>query len=1241
MNKVRLRVSNIIFFFTLIFILSGCERSVTQPQLQPPFTCFRDIPGVTAEEITAIEALQEKNITLIYGATNTVEAFIKQNGEIGGFMPIFTNWLTELFGIPFRMEVTQLGWGELVEKLNTGNIHFANLKNVYWRRQTHFLTDPILERMVYVMRLPDSPPVDVIAENRPPRFVFLTGSATFNNVFPNINMYYETWEAIFAPNYSAVYQVLRNGEADAFIEVGIVRPSFNPYGGIIAEPLLPLTFNTNSMATAKPELAPIISVVNKALRNGAILYLAELYRLGQREFLRNEFFRQLTEEEREFLQDPPVVRVVARYYNYPFGFFNTFQNRWEGLAFDVLRNIEDISGLSFTVVHEPGTELPYLLSMLEDGRADMITDLVATPRRYGRFLWADHPLFHDRYALLSRWDFPNISINDVPHANIGMVDYSHHAEVFRRWFSRAENTTTFFHFPDAFNALDRGEIDLLMASRSKLLVLINIYTLSDHKVNLMFSYYQSTFGFNRNQEILRSIISKAMPLAGVYELYHQWLSRTFDHHSRLMRMRIPLITGLAVSLAVILFLVFILYMVNQKTKTHLHKIVKNRTIELSTKTNLLNAIVDAIPDLIYCKDLDFRFTLYNKAVANHLGVSKNELIGKTLSELPWIPMKFAIKNYNANLKVINECQPKIMELKIPSYDKREKLFEDALVPFIQDGSVSGIVGIARDITGRKAMEDAALQASRSKSTFLANMSHELRTPLNVIIGLTDLTLGESHLEKNISENLQKISNAGGTLLGIVNDILDFSKIETGNLTLVSELYHMSSLLSDIVTLMLVKLGEKPITFTLNISDDMPNNIRGDDLRVKQIFNNLLSNAVKYTNEGSIELSISCTCENEKYVWMDISVKDSGIGIKENHIKNLFDDYFQANTRLNRKFKGTGLGLSITQQLAKMMNGSINVQSEYGKGSIFSVRIRQDFVDNVPIGTEVADNLRMFRYAENKRTTSQKLVRPDLSYARVLVVDDMQTNLDVAAGLLGKYKMKVDCVTSGQEALSLIRAKKPLFDMIFMDHMMPDMDGIETTAAIRALGTEYALNVPIVALTANAIMGVEDMFYSNGFQEFISKPIDIMLLDSIIRKWIRKKLPDESPVSGAQFAGEVLSINIPNVDTAAGLSLYSGELDIYIEILRSFAVNTPPALDKIRNITLSEETLQSYAIHVHGIKGTCASIRAAIQAEAFELEKMAKAGDLSGVLERNEAFIKAVEKVAADVKTWLENNGQGN
>jgi signal transduction histidine kinase/CheY-like chemotaxis protein len=402
------------------------------------------------------------------------------------------------------------------------------------------------------------------------------------------------------------------------------------------------------------------------------------------------------------------------------------------------------------------------------------------------------------------------------------------------------------------------------------------------------------------------------------------------------------------------------------------------------------------------------------------------------------------------------------------------------------------------------LNEVAESAADAKSNFLASMSHEMRTPLNAIIGLSELSLSSGELEGEAAENVAKVYNSGVSLLGLVNDILDLSKIEAGKFEVLPADYDLPSLINDTVNLNAMRIGEKPITFDLEVDGSLFSTLLGDELRIKQVFNNLLSNAFKYTKEGTVCWSVSTERDGD-VVWLVSEVRDTGIGIRPEDVDKLFASYSQVDVKSHRTVEGTGLGLSITKNLVQMMDGEIGIESVYGEGTTFRVRLRQGFVNDTPIGDTVAKNLKKFQYFDQKRARSEKLVRIRLPYARVLVVDDVQVNLDVACGMMKPYQMQIDCATSGKEAIELIKAEGVRYNAIFMDHMMPEMDGIEATRIIREeIGTEYAQTVPIIALTANAIVGNEEMFLSKGFQAFLSKPIDIQRMDQVIRTWVRDK-----------------------------------------------------------------------------------------------------------------------------------------
>lgn len=386
----------------------------------------------------------------------------------------------------------------------------------------------------------------------------------------------------------------------------------------------------------------------------------------------------------------------------------------------------------------------------------------------------------------------------------------------------------------------------------------------------------------------------------------------------------------------------------------------------------------------------------------------------------------------------------------------------------------------------------AKAATKSKSDFLSNMSHEIRTPLNAILGMNEMILRENR-DDTIAKYAGNVDRSGQMLLSLINDVLDFSKIESGKLELVMSEYQIFMVIKDIITMLDGRFKKKELKLITNISSDIPKVLLGDDVRIKQIMTNIITNAVKYTAEGSVEISVQAQAlSDDAKTLLIISVKDTGQGMSEENLKKLFDSFSRFNQKENRQIEGTGLGMAITKSLIDAMKGTIEVYSELGKGSEFVVKIPQKIVDATPSGDFDAYSSKEL---SAKKRDESKFIRPDAS---ALIVDDSRVNLAVAKGLLKYSKMKVTTASSGAECLKLVSENK--YDIILLDHMMPQMDGIETLKHIK--DEHMCDDTPIVALTANAVGNAKEMYLSNGFDDYLSKPISGDGLEDIMRKWLK-------------------------------------------------------------------------------------------------------------------------------------------
>jgi len=523
--------------------------------------------------------------------------------------------------------------------------------------------------------------------------------------------------------------------------------------------------------------------------------------------------------------------------------------------------------------------------------------------------------------------------------------------------------------------------------------------------------------------------------------------------------------------------------------------------------------------------------------------------------------------------------------------------------------------------------------TRQKTNFLATMSHEIRTPLNAILGMTEIQMQNSSHTPSTNEAFVKINNSGNLLLNIINDILDLSKIETGNLELIPVKYEVASLINDVAQLNHIRFEGNSIDFIVEVDENTPATLVGDELRIKQILNHLLSNAFKYTKQGSVTLAASAECVTRGgivLVTLIFKIIDTGQGMTPKQVENLFNEYTHFNMEANRTTEGAGLGMTITRNLVDLMNGQIFIKSVVGEGTTVTVRIPQRTpgigVREI-IGKVMTESLKQFKLGNVIQLKKSQVKHEYMPYGSVLIVDDVETNLYVAKGLLSPYGLKIDLATSGFDAIEKVK-NGGVYDIIFMDHMMPKLDGIETTKIIRETGYTH----PIVALTANALAGQAEVFMKNGFDDFISKPIDIRQLNVTLIKLIRNKQPQEvldaAQKAKAEFDKKRTSTH--------------GIQQIDPQLAAIFARDAEKAINVLDNVSQknfnTESDIQLYIINVHAMKSALANIgETELSATALMLEQAGREKDLKLMTAETKNFLEALQGVVNKIKPKEEDD----
>lgn len=604
--------------------------------------------------------------------------------------------------------------------------------------------------------------------------------------------------------------------------------------------------------------------------------------------------------------------------------------------------------------------------------------------------------------------------------------------------------------------------------------------------------------------------------------------------------------------------------------------------------------------------------------------------GQKLIATPITDITNVVSEFNEDKQQRLLALRKLSELNIHSEDEIEMLYR--MIHKMSRELNSYIDEIQRE---QQLKEDlrVAKAASEAKSTFLSNVSHEIRTPINAVIGLDEMILRESDNE-NIRRYAIDIKNSGKTLLALINDLLDFSKIEAGKMDIIPAEYELSSVINDLINMISVKASEKGLKLEVDVSRDIPHLLVGDEIRLKQCILNILNNAVKYTHEGSVRLEVTSRSVSEQEIVLGICVRDTGIGIKEEDLSKLNTPFERLEESRNRSIEGTGLGMSIVTRLLDMMGSKLCVKSEYGKGSEFSFEVLQRVVDSEPIGD--------FNETYLKSINSSERYKPDFCApdARILVVDDTPMNLKVIKGLLKPLQITVDTALSGAECLQMVLEAH--YDIIFMDQRMPEMDGTQTLYEFRKLSKEEnpCFHTPVVMLTANVVAGVREKYIHEGFSDYLSKPVDAIKLEEMIRKLLPKeKVLQQNEIMEEETAEDdsaflLLLQSVDAIDSDAALS-NCVTMDILKNAVYDFYISLKTVPDKIEHL-LQDNNIRDYTITVHALKSSARLIGALKLSElAAELEKKGDQEDLDGIHALNDEMLLACRSLYDKLKAVCE------
>jgi len=1087
-------------FIAFLLCVFACSNDKQSSSLSS-FQSFRDVPGITEQEIAAIEALQKKYEYFNFGMILSTEAFVRENeygmAELGGFSALLCEWLSELFDIPFRLSI--LGSNMILTQLETGEIDFSgNMMPSQERERRYFMTDTITERQFITVRLADSPGLDKVLLERPLRYAFTVNTPAEQAIASVTES--GTYEPVWIQSSAEVYDLLRSGRADAYIATSVMEAIFIQRDDLIIEDFFPLVFSPTTIAAprTRPELEPIISVITKAQRNGAMAHVLNLHYQGYQDYRKHRMSVWLSDEERAYINSRSVIPVAAFSSNYPLSFYNTHDKEWQGIYFDLLAQVARLTGLSFEVVHDENMNWPDTREMLLRGEALMLPELGRNRQNEEHFIWSDIVILEDHYALISRSDFRDITMNEILHIRTGAARDTYFTAMFRQWFPHHRNIIEYDNIDLAFAALSRRDVDMVMTTQRRLMHLTHFHEKVGYKANFIFNQpIETRLAFIKEEPILRSIIDKALMLTDTKGITESWMRRTFDYRAKIAEAQRPwLISAMVLSFAIII-LIMVMLLRNNKFTKQLGYALKRATTASEAKSVFLanmsheirtpmNAIIGMTVIGKSAADIlrkDYCFGKIENASQHLLGVI-NDILDMSKIEAN----KFELSSEDFDFEKMLQRVVNIIAFK--AEEKRQKLtiHIDKSIPRILVGDDQRLAQVITNLLGNAVKFTPEEGSVKLETRFLGKEDDAYIIQITV----KDNGIGISpQQQQQLFHSFQQAESGtsrrfGGSGLGLAIS-KNIIELMGGYIELESEIgkgssfsFSFKALRGNKKTPTLSEIGKNWGNVAIMAVDD--------DQEILDYF--------KEITQG-----FGTSCDTARSGQEALAL----IGVN-----GMYDIYF-----VDWKMPDMD-GIKLARELkaiSKSPEHTIVIMISAAEWSAVADEAKRAGVDKFlskPLfPSAIADAITEVIGFQNMPEETHANNAGIFKGYKILLAEDVEINREIVEAFVKPTLLEMDFAENGLKAVALFeescgRDADSGYDLILMDIQMPEMDGYEAARKIRKFEAEHgerSKQVPIIAMTANVFKEDIEKCMEAGMNAHIGKPLDVEEFFKTLRKYL--------------------------------------------------------------------------------------------------------------------------------------------